>query len=175
MLRLTVSRPVCLGVKPNLGPETSFVTVRQLQVSWCRALSLTRGRVCRLQLLLALASAVIHRSVSRGAHDHVFLSQIRDFPNLEDQVRIYPPGTEWPSYTPRHWVPFSSPSTTRRATVEVFEPSSTRALIYYFNKLQQNTVGAVFLLCQLWSFLMNWQRSEFAPVLCQFLGRSCHN
>jgi hypothetical protein len=39
---------------------------------------------------------------------------------------LCPPGTEWPSYTPRHWVPFSSPSTTRRTTVEVFEPASTR-------------------------------------------------
>jgi hypothetical protein len=39
---------------------------------------------------------------------------------------LYPPGTGWPSYTPRHWVPFSSPPTTRRATVEVFEPASTR-------------------------------------------------
>jgi hypothetical protein len=29
----------------------------------------------------------------------------------------------WPSYTPRRWVHFSSPSTTRRATVEVFEPT----------------------------------------------------
>jgi hypothetical protein len=36
---------------------------------------------------------------------------------------LYPPGTGWPSYTPRHWVPFSSPPTTRRATVEVFEPA----------------------------------------------------
>jgi hypothetical protein len=39
---------------------------------------------------------------------------------------LYPPGTGWPSYTPRHWVPFSSPPTTRRAMVEVFEPASTR-------------------------------------------------
>jgi hypothetical protein len=38
---------------------------------------------------------------------------------------LYPPGTGYPSYTPRHWVPFSSPPTTRRATVEVFEPIST--------------------------------------------------
>jgi hypothetical protein len=28
---------------------------------------------------------------------------------------LYPPGREWPSYTPRHRVPFSSPTTTRRA------------------------------------------------------------
>jgi hypothetical protein len=35
--------------------------------------------------------------------------------------RIYTPGIRW------HWVPFSSPLTTGRATVEVFEPASTRA------------------------------------------------
>jgi hypothetical protein len=40
---------------------------------------------------------------------------------------LYPPGTWWPSYTPRHWVPFSSPPMTRRAMVEVFDPASTRA------------------------------------------------
>jgi hypothetical protein len=38
---------------------------------------------------------------------------------------LYPTGTTWPGYTPRHWVPFSSPSTTRRATVEVFDRAST--------------------------------------------------
>jgi hypothetical protein len=40
---------------------------------------------------------------------------------------LYPPGTGLPSYTPRHWVPFSSPPTSRRATVEVFEPASMRS------------------------------------------------
>jgi hypothetical protein len=39
---------------------------------------------------------------------------------------LYPPGTGWPSYTPRHRVFFSSSPTTRRATVVVFEPASTR-------------------------------------------------
>jgi hypothetical protein len=37
------------------------------------------GRVCRLQLLLVLASAVILGSQSRGTHDPILLSQIRDF------------------------------------------------------------------------------------------------
>jgi hypothetical protein len=41
---------------------------------------LTRGRVCRLQLLLALVSAVILGSESRGTRDHILLSQIRGFP-----------------------------------------------------------------------------------------------
>jgi hypothetical protein len=49
---------------------------------------LTRGWVCRLQLLLVLASAVILRSDSRGTHDHILLSQIRDSPNLEGQVPV---------------------------------------------------------------------------------------
>jgi hypothetical protein len=51
----------------------------QLWVCWCGALSLTRVRVCRVQLLLALTSAVIFRSESRGTRDHILLSQIRDF------------------------------------------------------------------------------------------------
>jgi hypothetical protein len=37
---------------------------------------------------------------------------------------LYPRGTGWPSYTSSHWVPFSSPPTTRRATVEVFDPAN---------------------------------------------------
>jgi hypothetical protein len=44
--------------------------------------------VCRLQLLLALASAVIFRSESRET-DHILLSQIRDSSNLEGQVPVF--------------------------------------------------------------------------------------
>jgi hypothetical protein len=51
--------------------------------------SLTRGWVCRLQLLLALASTVILRSEFRGTHDHNLLSQIRDSPSLKGQVPLF--------------------------------------------------------------------------------------
>jgi hypothetical protein len=44
--------------------------------------SVTRGWVCRLQLLLALASAVILKSESLESHDHILLSHFRDYPNL---------------------------------------------------------------------------------------------
>jgi hypothetical protein len=82
--------------------------------------SLTRGWVCRLQLLLAFASAVILGSQSLGTHDHMLLSQTRDSPTWSVRsLYLYTPGTRWPSYTPRHWVPFPSPSTSRRATMEV--------------------------------------------------------
>jgi hypothetical protein len=51
--------------------------------------SLTRGLVCRLQLLLALAIAIIFGSESRGTNDHILLFQIQDFPNLECQVPVF--------------------------------------------------------------------------------------
>jgi hypothetical protein len=47
-----------------------------------------RGWVCILQVLLDLASAVILGSESLGSHEHILLSQIRDCPNLEDQVPV---------------------------------------------------------------------------------------
>jgi hypothetical protein len=51
--------------------------------------SLTRVWVCRLQLLLGLASAVILRSESRGTHDHILLTHVRDSPNLSGQVPVF--------------------------------------------------------------------------------------
>jgi hypothetical protein len=41
---------------------------------------------------------------------------------------LYPRGTGCPSYTPRHWVLFSSPPTTLRASVEVIQPAYTQYL-----------------------------------------------
>jgi hypothetical protein len=46
---------------PIWDPRPDFCYARQLRVCRCGAPSMTRGRVCRLQLLLALVSAVVSR------------------------------------------------------------------------------------------------------------------
>jgi hypothetical protein len=90
---------------------------------------MTTGWVSRIKWLLVLASAIILRSESCGTHDHILLSQIRYSPTWRAKIPyLYPPRTGWAGYTPRHWVAFSSPPTTRRATVEVFDTTSTRVL-----------------------------------------------
>jgi hypothetical protein len=94
MLRPTVIPPVCLGIRHSSRSSDHFfpfllIIFRQSRVCWCGAPSLTRERICGLDLLLGLANATFLRSESRGAHDHTLLSQNWDSPNLVGQVLVF--------------------------------------------------------------------------------------
>jgi hypothetical protein len=71
-----------LGVKPFATHDQYFFQLNTCGYSPNVTSSLTRGPVCRLQLLLVLANAVTLGSGSRGTHDHIL---IRDSHNLECQ------------------------------------------------------------------------------------------
>jgi hypothetical protein len=105
---------------PHLGPNTRLFTVKTAAglMMW-GALSDERPGLS-LTAAAGHASAVILESESRGTHHHILLSQIGNSLNLEGRsLYLYPAVSGWPSYSPRNWVPSSSPHTTRRATVDV--------------------------------------------------------
>jgi hypothetical protein len=123
----TVSRTVCSGIKPHLGPKTRFLLLSDscgfvdvgLPLWW------ENGSVVYNCCWSSPAQSFSAPSPA-GLNDHILLSQIRESYNLEGQVPVFlSPETGRPSYTPMHWVPLSSPPKTRRATVEVFGPAST--------------------------------------------------
>jgi hypothetical protein len=105
-LRLTVSRPVCPGVRrPSVTRDQFFflleISFRQLRVLILVAPSLTRGRVCNVlyncfwalpeQSLLGRSSAELMA---------IFYCLIWDSPNLEGQV----PVLSWIILTKMYWL-----------------------------------------------------------------------
>jgi hypothetical protein len=75
--------------------------------------SLTRGQICNLQCNYSVVRVAQNLKPYFTVSSETLPTWRAKFPYL------YPPGTGWPSYTPRHWVPFMSSVTTRRATLEV--------------------------------------------------------
>jgi hypothetical protein len=92
---------------PSWARDQIFITVTRLRICWSRAPSLTRGRVCRLRPLLALASAVILGSESRD-NTTIFYC-LRFETSGVPGLRVYIPqeqdGSVIPSGT---WFPFVS-------------------------------------------------------------------
>jgi hypothetical protein len=128
-LRLAVYRPsVRLGAKSFETHDHYFFQLYTWFYKPYVTSSLTRGCICHLQLLLALASAVILKFEARGTHDYILLSKVWDFSNLEGQVLVFISlRKRVPQLYPQALVPFSSPPTTSRA--RVFETASARGKI----------------------------------------------
>jgi hypothetical protein len=107
----SVSKSWCRA--PCGAHDQIFITVWQFRSCFCGAPSLTRGRVCLLFMLLALANAVFLGSESLGTRRHIVLSQIWDFPfrrllRLAGSRRRY--STPSPhGYFCVFWLPFYKP------------------------------------------------------------------
>jgi hypothetical protein len=98
ILRPTVSRPVHLGVGPLLGKMTKFYTSLSNNCfffSSCRAPSLTRGRS---NLQCSHAQVI----VAQDPYPYINVSSETAPTWRARSPYLYPPGTGWPSYTPRH-------------------------------------------------------------------------
>jgi hypothetical protein len=80
---------VILQSGTHLEPMARLLLLSDSCGCWCGMPLLTRGRVSSLQLLLGIASAVTLGSESHGTHDHILLSQISNWPNLEGQVPVF--------------------------------------------------------------------------------------
>jgi hypothetical protein len=91
----SISKSWCRA--PSGAHDHIFIIVWQLRSCFCGAPSVTRGRVCLLYMLLALASAVFLGSESLGSRDHILLSQLWDFP-FRRLLRLT--GSRWRYSTP---------------------------------------------------------------------------
>jgi hypothetical protein len=122
-LQPSVSPLVCLGVGSHLEPMTRFLfSVWQLWVSWS-------GRPIWWEDRSVIYCTIASRPC-QSSHSWVqVLQNSRPYFTISYETPptwrarspyLYPPGTGWPSYTPGHWVPFSSSLMTHRATLEVF-------------------------------------------------------
>jgi hypothetical protein len=125
---LMVSRPVCLNIKPQLGPKTVRLSDSCGFVDVGRPLWREGGSViynCCWPLLSQSFSGP-----SPVGLVTIFYSLWVGTPRTwrTRSPHFYPPGTGWPSYAPRHWVPFLSLSVTCRSMVEVFELASNTGL-----------------------------------------------
>jgi hypothetical protein len=95
----TDDQAVSLGIEHLPGAHDQIFSIpRQLRSCFSEALSLSRGWVCLLYMLLALASARV--LVPWVLRPYFIVSYLR--------------------------LPFSSPITSRTVTVDVFDPDSTR-------------------------------------------------
>jgi hypothetical protein len=91
--------------------------------------SLTKGWGCRLQLLLVSPAQSFSGPSPAGLMTTFYCVRFETPPaSRARSPYLYPPGTGWPGYIARYWVPFLSPPTTRRATVELAQVKVTITL-----------------------------------------------
>jgi hypothetical protein len=115
---------------PLWGPWPDFNFLFWQFFSSCRMPSPTRGWVCNLQCSHSLVR------VAQDPYPYVTVSSETPPSWRARSPYLYPPGTGWPSYTPRHWVPFMSSLTTCSATAwEILQFNEQGALWMLMNSI----------------------------------------
>jgi hypothetical protein len=111
-------------VRTDVSEELSTSFIRMTRISelgTTLAVTSNRRTLRRNDLWrVCIFSAITPESEPRKSHNHTLLFHMKF-----RALYLYPPGTVWPSYIPRHWAPLSSPLTTRSDTVEVLYLTST--------------------------------------------------
>jgi hypothetical protein len=119
----------------RLEPMTRILfSVWQLQVSCCGAPSLTREWVCNLfvHCFWALQEQSLWGASPAELGPYLSVSFETSQTWRARSPYLYSPGPRWPRHTPRHWAPFSSSLTTRRATVTPPLHESPSLRVEYF-------------------------------------------
>jgi hypothetical protein len=103
----SVSQSVCLGIKHPCGTwDQILFPVGMLLSEICGLVSM--GRPLSREDGSAICGVIAQWSESLRSQSHTLLSHLRLPQPGGPGSHIYiPPGTVWPSYTPRHWVPFT--------------------------------------------------------------------
>jgi hypothetical protein len=121
----------------GFGLDTGFIDhLRIVNTGNCRSLTglhtpkvtvTTAHSTCSLQFLLASPAQSFSGPTPSGLATTFYYLKFETPPSCRARSPyLNPPGTWWPGYTPRQWISFSLLPTTRRATVEVFDPAFTR-------------------------------------------------
>jgi hypothetical protein len=138
-LRLTVSQSVSLGVGPHLGLMIRY-----------------------LLLFDSYGLVYLGRPLWR---DGGSVSCIYCWPRQRSLSRVQVPWDSWPCFTVSDLrLPFSSPPTTRRVTVEVFEPASTRVAVYLAHVLAPSWSRSRNLLPASSWHAHTWHRAPLGPM-----------
>jgi hypothetical protein len=115
MLRPTVSRPVCLGIKhPSGAYDQIFISVRNTEYGICLTVTFLIPWNALFDERTGL-SFICAAGLCQGSLSRVLVPwNLRLYFTVSD-LRLS----------------FSSPPTTRRVTVEVFDPASTQVFFYF--------------------------------------------
>jgi hypothetical protein len=136
-----------------------------MRACWCGAPSRTRGRVVSFITVVGFRQRSHSRvRVPRDSGPYLSVSDSRLPPTWTARSPcLYSPGTGWPNYTPKHWVPFSSP---RLAGLGWWywnpcprggDSTELYSSLYSPGKDSKESVSSIIVFCRLFTQLFTWQ------------------